>query len=369
MTLPILAALGVLASLVLWPQQLSTAAALQTTEREPSASLIPAPLLVFPGEADSNSPAVWALDGGELGLFVFTSIDGHTRRHAGLSMEELTDLGEIELLQHPGWGVWLEAIVPDVDGTWYGYYHNEWPAGAWCPEDTRAIPRIGAARSQDFGRTWVDLGVVLEAPVDSHDCSSKNVYFAGGVGDFSVLLDHDKQDVYFYFSQYGRPERAQGVSAARLAWADRDRPTGRIAVWQGGQVWLPPRRERDGDVEAFAYAPGFPMLPVAVGWHESDVVDAFWGPSIHWNSYLERYVMLLNRAEDSAWTQSGIYVSFGRELDAPESWSTPKRLLDGGDWYPQVLGLEPGVGTDRTAGETARFFIGGKSRYLIQFAR
>jgi hypothetical protein len=44
-----------------------------------------------------------------------------------------------------------------------------------------------------------------------------------------------------------------------------------------------------------------------------------------------------------------------------------QKLLDGGRWYPQVMGLEPGTGTDRLAGERARFFMSGTSEHEIVF--
>jgi len=100
-----------------------------------------------------------------------------------------------------------------------------------------------------------------------------------------------------------------------------------------------------------------------------DKVDAFWGPSVHWNTYLEQYVMLLNHAKDSAWSQEGIYISFAPRLDDPSLWTKPVKILDGGIWYPQVMGLEDGSGTDKVAGRQARFFMGGVSQHLIQFTK
>jgi hypothetical protein len=79
--------------------------------------------------------------------------------------------------------------------------------------------------------------------------------------------------------------------------------------------------------------------------------------------------MLLNRAKDVDWEPEGIYVAFSKSLTDPTAWSTPQRLLVGGAWYPQVMGLEPGTGTDRIAGERARFFLNGRSHYVIQFSR
>jgi hypothetical protein len=43
--------------------------------------------------------------------------------------------------------------------------------------------------------------------------------------------------------------------------------------------------------------------------------------------------------------------------------------MDGGQWYPQVMGLEGGAGTDKIAGRWARFFTGGTSDHLIQFIK
>jgi hypothetical protein len=43
--------------------------------------------------------------------------------------------------------------------------------------------------------------------------------------------------------------------------------------------------------------------------------------------------------------------------------------MNGGGWYPQVAGLEGEVGTDKIAGQRARFFLTGKSHQLIEFRK
>ncbi len=96
----------------------------------------------------------------------------------------------------------------------------------------------------------------------------------------------------------------------------------------------------------------------------------FWGPSIHWNTYLERYVMLLNRAKDDQFGQEGIYVSFCARRSQPvRTGARRPRSLNGGSWYPQVIGGEAGSGTDRLAGQRARFFMTGRSERMIEFER
>lgn len=340
-------------------------AATPPSSATPIATLTRALPLAFPSHSDSNSPALWDVVDGRPWLFVLTSVAGYATRHAGPNPSRLTTVGTSRFLNPPGHGTWFEAVVPDADGTWYGFYHNEWPDEV-CPGDRRTIPRIGAARSEDFGATWQDLGVVLEAPPNTHDCDSANLYFVGGVGDFSVALDRQQRWLYIFFSQYASRRPVQGVSVARLPWASRDNPAGQADVWFRNQTWIPARRLASG---GWAYAGGTPIYRASDDWHEDQTVDAFWGPSVHWNTHLQQFVMLLNRARDSSWTQDGIYVAFAPTLETPDQWSAPQLLLTGGRWYPQVLGTEVAAGTDKQAGEFARFFMGGRSDYIVQFTR
>jgi len=177
--------------------------------------------------------------------------------------------------------------------------------------------------------------------------------------------------VYLYFSNYGRDPRTQGVSVARFPWADRDAPQGRVTVWQDG-VWLPPApRPLTGTDEVsieWDYPAGTPMLRPTSPWQDGQTAaNAFWGPSLHWNTSLQRYVMLLNRTRDESFTNEGIYVSFAPTLDDPRAWSAPRKILGGGGWYPQVAGVEPGSGSDRQMGSRGRFLVTGRSTWYIEF--
>jgi hypothetical protein len=339
--------------------------------RLPGAMLQKAPTLRLTGSVDSNSPAVWDLVNGVQTLHVMTSVAGHPSLATGRQVSTLGTATPVSFTSHPGHGVWMEAVVADDAGTWYGYYHNEIPA-QFCGRPDRVMPRIGAARSFDRGRTWEDLGIILEAPFGGSDCATPNKYFVGGVGDVGVALNHQKTDLYFFFSQYSRAA-AQGVSVARMVWANRDRPSGRVEVWIDGRWQRPfPIRTATGGgmtVTQFSYPGGTPLVPVTQRWHDANPVnDAFWGASVHWNSSLQHYVMLLNRTKDEQFGQEGVYVSFAPVLDDPRFWSVPQRILTGGAWYPQVMGLEIGSGTDRQAGARARFFMSGTSEYWIDFS-
>jgi hypothetical protein len=291
-------------------------------------------------------------------MVVLTSFAGRPSRALG-RLSALTQAIPVELRPWPGGGVWIEAIVTSHDGTWYGYYHNEIIANA-CG-NSKVVPRIGTARSIDHGATWVDLGILMEAPESSFVCNTNNRYFVGGVGDLSVALDRNGQFLYIFFSQYGRTAEQQGVGVARMVWGDRDDPIGKLDVWSNG-VWIPMR--------ATEFSDAVPIFMHTRPWHDADSdVDAYWGPRVHWNEYVERYVMLLSRAADESFAQEGIYVSMSASLDDPGAWSAPTKIMDGGQWYPQVIGTEDGVGTDKSAGREARFFMSGRSQYVIRFKR
>jgi hypothetical protein len=330
------------------------------TPRRSVARLEKATLVQFPSVVDSNSPAFWQSFRGQRRLAVLNSAPTPV-------LSTGSEVGELDVVQtsrfwsETNGARWMEAVVPDAPVRLYGYYHNE-PTGV-CDDPAKTAPRIGAARSFDGGRSWMDLGIVIQSP-GIPDCGTPNRYFAGGVGDFSVMLDPAGRDLYFLFSSYGPDVATQGVSVARMLWADRDKPVGRVAIWVDG-VWRYPGAAAAGTL---SYPAPTPILPVQTSWHtRRGQVDAYWGPSVHWNTHINQYVMLLNRAHDETWGQEGIYLSTTTTLDDPRSWTPPQRLLAGGFWYPQVIGLEPGSGTDKLAGERARFFMGGMSEYEIVF--
>jgi hypothetical protein len=315
------------------------------------------------GETDCNSPAHW--DGGTLYLF---NSAGHPWRSAGADIFHMDQsYVSIKFNNEVNGGRWFECTWKDEDGTLYGWYHLE--PGDVCPQTRPAkyvtAPKIGAAKSMDNGATWEDLGIVLESPPGSSRCDTPNKYFAGGNGDFSAMLDGEKEYLYFFISTYTTLEE-QGVSVARMEYVHRDRPVGKVWKWYEGS-WREPGL--GGHVT--------PIFPAEVDWHRKDT-DAFWGPSIHFNSHLDAYVILLNRAKDCDWTQEGVYATLNRDLSDPDAWSTPRKILDREDvfpkmkdkslWYPQVIGLDAAKReTDKLAGRRARLFLHGESLWEIFF--
>ena len=312
---------------------------------------------VMPSEVDSNSPAFWR--DGQLHIFNSTGRPMLTKGADQLLMY-LGSPKAVGVDTHDHFPMWIEAVWQDEDGTLYAWYHHE-PDGV-CPDSSLSKPQIGALVSGDGGATFIDLGIVL-ASGDPADCSAQNGFFAGGHGDFSVILDRDHRYFYFLFGNYGGDHAGQGVAIARMAFEDRASPAG--AVWKYHEaVWEEPGLE--GRVT--------PIFPASVAWQDAHA-DSFWGPSVHWNTYLQTYVVLLNRACCAPmWPQEGIYVVFNPDLSNPETWTAPRRILQAKDigfapgYYPQALGLRPGE-TDTLAGQTVRLYVKGLSRWKLEFTQ
>ena len=340
----------------------------------PTASLLRTPSVELTGEVDSNSPVLKMIVDGEATVVVFTSWGGTPHRASGPSLSNLSPAIPVYISGAPDGGIWIEAVIAADDRTLYGFYHNE-RAPARCRSMTRTAPRIGAMRSTDAGVTWTNLGILIQASPLTFDCNTLNTYLVGGVGDFSATLDSESRYVYLYFSQYGASPQKQGVAAARFLWTDRDAPVGKTEIWTN--LWVP-ARPRAGELlfsgsdergVTWGMSPPTPIFPTVEPFHDGDTrVDVFWGPSIHWNTYLERYVMLVNKAKDESFGEEGSYISYNADLADPMGWSPPVRIMKGGVWYPQVVGLEDDGG-DASAGQVARFFSGGRSDYLLYFDR
>jgi hypothetical protein len=144
-------------------------------------------------------------------------------------------------------------------------------------------------------------------------------FLAGGYGDLCVVPDRAATWLYLLFTSYHTDPQAQGIAVAR-------------------------------------------------GWRHADP-ESLWGPAVHFNRELGRYVMRLNHTANATGDlrQEGVYVSCSSALDDPRTWSPPFRLVTGGAWYPQIVGLQPGDG-DTSAGPAARFFMAGFSMWELEFS-
>ena len=302
---------------------------------------------------DGNSPGVW-VDGA---LRVYTSTGAQPEAMSGGAIQSLQLAAQPTVAPADHYPIWIESVWRDEDGTVYGWYHHE--PGGICGGKLTA-PKIGAVVSTDGGKTFRDLGIVLESG-DAVNCNAKNGFFAGGHGDFSVILDRERKYFYFLFGNYGGAWWTQGVAMARMPFENRAEPVGAVHKYAYG-TWNEPGI--GGEVT--------PILPPRVGWAFEDT-DSFWGPAIHWNMAIGRYVVLLNRACcHEGWPQEGVYLMFGSDLSDPGTWTYPVKILTEGEvgfgpaFYPQVFGTGEGE-TDSIAGEQPRLFVKGVSKWEIHF--
>jgi hypothetical protein len=317
-----------------------------------------APLLKFPSETDCNSP-IWWKDGK---MYILNSI-GHPTRSWGENLENMVRGKEILYTAWRDGGRWIESVHQDPDGTLFGWYHNEpahWIEEKWQVglKDRITAPFIGAVVSYDNGANWDDLGLVITAAYDTLNLEHANYWFAGGNGDFSVILDRKGEYFYFLIGTYYKDVRQQGVSLARMRYADRTSPVGKVMKWHAG-AWQEPGLNGQAT----------PELPVRTDWYDPQP-DTFWGPSVHWNTAIEQYVILLNRAIDRRWKQEGIYLSLSPDLADPNNWTEPMKILGEGGWYPQVVGLNYARReTEREASALARLYIHGDSKFTMRFSK
>lgn len=303
----------------------------------------------MPGQVDSNSPAYWA--NGQ--LFLLNSTGDGPVRSSGSNQFHLSADQPVGLQRINPWPTWMEAVWRDPEsGIIFGWYHQE--HFGVCPGSSLSVPQIGAAVSFDDGNSFQDMGAILSSG-DPIDCASQNGYFAGGHGDFSVMLDKEHSYFYFFFSNYGGPVESQGICVARLGFYNRFGQPGAVMKYYNG-----------GFAEPGLGGHVTPVFPAKSSWMNANA-DSFWGPSIHWNTYLKRYVMLLNRSCcTSGFPQKGIYISYGSDLGDPTSWTHPLKLMNDTGWYPQVLG-DGEAGSDKLAGRVARLYIYGYSYWTIEF--
>ena len=309
--------------------------------------------------ADCNSPF---LRSGNNSLVFVSSFQpkGHAyRRKGSQGYRNLGPMEAVELLNDPRTedGKWIESVWNAGNNRLYGWYHTETRIPG---NESLVTPSIGAMVSENEGLSWRLLGPVFDFSSPENDEEFSNGFVAGGTGDFCAVVNPRDQYVYLYASTYGPEEDRQGIIAARYPLASLDQPHDALEVWVGSDGWC-------------RKAPNDGLLPVPFwqperSWRYSDPI-AFWGPAIHFNRLLGVYVMLINQTArgNRDWRQEGIFVSFNSRIEDPDGWSTPYRIVEGGLWYPQVVGAGPNDG-DTVAGGVARFFLAGFSAWEIVFS-
>lgn len=319
-----------------------------------------APLRLHPARlrrTDSNSPLLRAA-GRTLCFVSHYQPRGHTLRSVEAGARWPRGAFEpVRLVDDPApeIGKWIQSVWRDPAGDLYGWYHAEEAVPA--SGGRLFLPHLGALRSEDEGGSWRLLGPLLQAGAGEVDPGYRNGFLAGGYGDFCTIADRAGRWFYLHLSSYGPEEPGQGVGVLRYPIAARAAPRG-LELWQSGG-WRP----------LVQGARLRPIFGVRRGWRHRDPA-AWWGPAVHYNRFLERYVMLLNWTEggDADIVQRGVFISFNADLAEPTGWSSPRLVVRDGSWYPQLIGEGPDEG-DTLAGAAPRFFMSGYSAWTVRFSR
>jgi len=347
----------------------------------PSVLLREAPVIQMPGAedfqhegyyrgSDSNNPAHW--DGETFYLF---NSWGHPWRSSGPDLFHLgtpvpVHLGKV----NDRLPIWIESTWKDEDGTLYGTYHFEPDAVCVSNSHDKSVAKMGWIKSTDNGLYWEDLGFFLAADPGAVRCDTVSPWAAGGYGAAVAFLDKNKEYFYFFADSYDSRLAEQGLLIARMRYADRNNPSGKVWKWYQGN-WSEPGL--GGHVT--------PIFPAETDYHREGG-RMFWGPVVHWNTYLDMYVMSLNHTIDKNMTQDGIYIAFNSDLSDPRGWTAPRMFLGRAgvpqatagaqvfpemtdlSWYAEVIGTGKGE-TDKLVGRTGRLFLGGQSRLEIIFLK
>ena len=320
---------------------------------------------------DSNSPMVWS----EGVLKQYSSHYPHNGSFGGVTSYGIrfpnveTAIGGVDVtgdrsflgsFDPPAYGPWFEAVIADSGGNLYVYYHTE----TLVYSGTKIHPAIGSQKSTDGGKTWTDFGgLIIDTPsgtdIGQGEPTNLGYGFIGGNGDCSAMLDETSTYIYFFFSQYGRTSGVQGICSARMLWANRDNPVGNVFKYYSGS-WT------QSGVGGQAS-----QLIANIGDIHGQFAtqDYWWGPSVSWNTYLKKYVLMLNRSNNSNFNYTNDntnWFSTSSSLESPD-YHFPERVpyTNGylGDWYPMSVGLESGLGSDKYGGRTVRIFCAGSSNW------
>lgn len=300
--------------------------------------------------------------------------------------------------------VWFETVYQDkkdaTGKTLYAIYHNEnypetfpynasngkgyinknWPQGLTGTKTPAAVCRIGIMKSMNGGHSWENKGIVLEDNQERMILKPYNnsVTFAGGVGDPSAVASGDY--LYLFYGEYGyagkydsltydpkKEQAGQCISMARIKLTDLDAPTGKAKRWDGKNY------------AALYDGIGQPIQSIQIatangGGPTSHLKSKYyWGPSVSWNNYLQSWVMLMAKAEDTSWKGTSIYISFNKNkiLDEKNSqaWTEPQLVLTKPGstvWYPA---LQPIGDANASIKKLTTFNMGEKARLFYKDQR
>lgn len=210
-------------------------------------------------------------------------------------------------------GAWFIGIHPlDNSGNYVGFYHAE----SWWTGDSqqRAYKSIGVTYSNDYGKTWSNSAPII---VDTNKKPEEPAW--SGLGDGCVIKDRFTGRWLCYY-------QAKAGKNNYLCMASSDDSKGSSGTWK---KW----DGKDFTIEAYNSTTKTGGQNVAIA-NLQKVAGA--NPSVQWNEYLNKYVMVYH-----SWEYK-IYISFSED---GINWSTPKYLFKG--LYPNLISTQGDLTAER----------------------
>lgn len=211
-------------------------------------------------------------------------------------------------------GSWLMSVFREEGDNLIGFFHAE---DHWYPHYNNNIAwkSLGVTYSSDAGKTWSEGKQIITSPKEKPETPEW-----GGSGDCCVVWDHHNNRWICYYQEHD------------VYMAVSEDPKGAPGTW---------KKYYNG---AFT-EPG-------LGGEQTKVPGLTPGanPSVHWNTYLEKWVMVWHAWGTTAQTR----ISFS---DDGITWDTPQSIIaseintGGKAWYPTIIGE-----TDVKAGQIARIY-------------
>jgi len=214
-------------------------------------------------------------------------------------------------------GAWLFAVFRQDANSLIGFYHAEDhefianPASKFIAWKSAAL-----CKSDDDGKTWRKHGRIITSAVEK---PAQPTW--GGCGDFCVVWDGANSRWACFYQEH---------FLCLAVSADRD---GKPGSW---------KKLYDGD-----------FMEPGLGGRNSSLAGleghAGGNPSVHFNSFLDKWVMVWGTWDRGSPSPNSIWLSTSDNL---VNWSPPRLVVEASGrtrfWYPTILG-----GSDVEAGEKA----------------
>lgn len=214
-------------------------------------------------------------------------------------------------------GAWLYSVLRRNKNALIGFYHAEDHEFKGDPTSKfTAWKSVALTSSDDNGRTWRKIGQILTSSQQKPDMPSW-----GGNGDFCVVRDQKNRRWVCYYQEH--------FLCMAISMDAQARP-GTWKKYYQGKFTEPGLGGRNSPI---------PTLATHAGGN----------PSVHFNAFLKKWVMVWHTWERSSSSPESLWISSSQNM---LDWTAPRLLVKAQEeerlWYPTIIGQ-----SDSEAGQRA----------------